>query len=104
MPGFLSKTAIAQRQMQLESLCTGGRNLPRLHGLTWFREQSGHGSLRRSWIEDFAHLASQVAEVEGFLQQAHPGVQHAVVSDHVFRVTGHVENFHVRTNFRNSLR
>ena len=49
-------------------------------------------------------LCVQIAEGEGLLEQPNTRVQRAVAPDHIFCVTGHIENFRIGTNFRNSLR
>src|SRR5207302_11501149 len=97
MPVFLAESAIAQWQVELESLGARGGNFPCPRRVLSCSGLNRHFDLRGSWrcIEHFADLVFQVAKVEWLLEQANAGIQSAVVTDHVFCVTGHVENFHV---------
>ena len=100
--------AIAQRQVKLESLRARGRDFTGAHGTCHSRVCGyccGHVDLRGvgSGVEHFADLAFEVAKVEGLLEEADAGVQHAVVSDYVFGVAGHVQDFHVGANLGNAL-
>src|SRR5215472_2889367 len=105
MPLRLAEPAIPQRQMKLESLRACRWNMPGSRYGLRFSRLHRHNDLRGSWscIEHFAHLALQIAKVERFLEQANTGIQRAILSDNIFGVTGHVEHFGVRANFRNAL-
>ena len=105
VPFLLAETAITERQLDMESLRAHGRSLLGACGVKCCSGLHRHIDLRGSWscIEHFADFSFQVAKGEGLLKQAYAGVQHAVVSDHVLGITGHVENFHVGTNFTNTL-
>src|SRR4051812_38365039 len=105
MPLAVAEPAIPQRQVKLESLRACRWSVPGPRRGLWFSRLHRHNDLRGSWscIEHFAHLALQVAKVEGFLEQANPCIQRAVLPDYVFGVAGHVKHFHVRANFTNAL-
>ena len=47
-------------------------------------------------IEYFSDFARQQRRCERFLKEMSAGIKNAVVDDDVFRITGHIENFHLR--------
>ncbi len=106
VPVPFTETAVTQGEMKLKALRTRSRRFARLYGILMFSKLSSHGNLRGSWvcIQHFAHFDFQLAKGKRLLEQAHASIQRAVVSDHIFRVTGHVQNFHIWANLRNSLR
>ena len=104
MPFFFVETAVLQRQVKLKTLRARRRRLvQRWHSLD-LSSLSGHGNLLGDRIQNFANFVFQIVQAKGLLEQAYTRVQRAVAADHIFRVTGHVENFHIGTNFRNALR